>query len=171
MKKNWHAVYTKLNCELRVTAQLNRKKIENFCPVNNVSNNTGYRKKWTSIPLFQSLVFVYVSETEMSAVKQTGDILNFLYWLGVPAVISIDEIENIERFANDYNHIKIEKSAVNPCAASQITSYSQKDNMSSSHTVVKMLLPSLGFTIMASVETATIKVFNPMTGNKRTQMS
>lgn len=170
MKKNWHAVYTKLNCELRVTAQLNRKKIENFCPVNNVSSNTGYRKKWTSIPLFQSLVFVYVSETEMSAVKQTGDILNFLYWLGVPAVISIDEIENIERFANDYNHIKIEKSAVNPCAASQITSYSQKDNMSSSHTVVKMLLPSLGFTIMASVETATIKVFNPRTGNKRTQM-
>ncbi len=171
MKKNWYAVYTKLNCELRVTAQLNRKKIENFCPVNNVSNNTGYRKKWNSIPLFQSLVFVYVSETEMSVVKQTSDVLNFLYWLGTPAIICSDEIKNIERFANDYNHIKIERVAVNPYATSQITSYSHKDSMSSSHTVVKMLLPCLGYTIMASVETATIKVFDPLSGNKRSMAS
>lgn len=171
MKKNWHAVYTKLNCEFRVTAQLNRKKIENFCPVNNVGNNLGYRKKWNSIPLFQSLVFVYVSETEMSAVKQTGDILNFLYWLGAPAIISNDEIKNIQRFTNDYNHIKIEKIAVNPYAALQVTSHSHKDSSATGQIVVKMSLPSLGYAIAATVETGTIKVLDPSTGNKRSLVS
>ncbi|MDN3655844.1 transcription termination/antitermination NusG family protein [Ferruginibacter paludis] len=162
MKKNWYAVYTKLNCELRVSSQLSRKKIENLCPVNNLSVNTGFKRRWTAVPLFQQLVFVRITEAEMQLVKQTGDVVNFLFWLGGPAQISDEEIRNLERFANDYNQIKIEKTTVNPQLQSQITSYSHKDNMSAGHTVVKMLLPSLGFLLMALIETATVKVIDPL---------
>ena len=78
MKKNWYAVYTKLNCELKVTAQLNRKKIDNYCPLNSTSINSGFRKRWNNMPLFKSIVFVYISDQEMVNVKQTNDVLNFL---------------------------------------------------------------------------------------------
>jgi transcriptional antiterminator NusG len=174
MKKNWYAVYTKLHCELKVTAQLNKKKIENFCPLNNVINNTGYRKKWNSVPLFKALVFVHITEQELNIVKQTNDVLNCLFWLRGPAIISNEEIKNIERFTNDYNHIKVEKAPVNPGATLQITSHSHKEfinNVSSNHTVVKMLLPSLGYTIIGAVETAAIKVFDSMSENKRSMVS
>jgi transcription antitermination factor NusG len=168
MKKNWYAVYTKLNCELRVSAQLSRKKIENFCPVNHISLNTGFKRKWTTVPLFQSLVFVRITEAEIQLVKQTSDTVNFLFWLGEPAQISDEEIRNLDRFTNDYNHIKIEKTAVNPQLHSQITSYSHKDTVSASQTVVKMLLPSLGFLLMALIDTATVRVIEPVIeGNKR----
>jgi hypothetical protein len=167
MKKNWYAVYTKLNCELRVSAQLNRKKIENICPVNNVSVSTGFKKKWAAVPLFQSMVFVHISIAEIALVKQTSDVVNFLYWLGEPAQISDEEIRNLERFANDYNHIKIEKTAVNPQLHSQITSYSHKDSITTGHTLVKMSLPSLGFLLMALIDMATVKVIDPLLEDNR----
>jgi len=167
MKKNWYAVYTKLNCELRVSAQLNRKKIENLCPVNNVSLSTGFKKRWTAVPLFQSLVFVHISEAEIELVKQAGDVVNFLYWLGAPARVSDEEIRNLERFANDYNHIKLEKTTVNPQLQTQITSYSHKEGPSGGYTLVKMSLPSLGFLLMAMIDIATVKVIDPQAeGNK-----
>ncbi len=173
MKKNWYAVYTKLNCELKVIAQLNRKKIETSCPVNSVSNNTGFRKRWITVPLFQSIVFVYISEEEMAIVKQTTDVLNFLYWLGTPAIISNEEVKNIERFTSDYTHIRIEKTIVNPYAPIQIISHKDlsNSNVSSSYTFIKMLLPSLGYSIIASVETATFKVFDSLTNKKRKLVS
>lgn len=162
MKKNWYAIYTKLNCELKVIAQLNRKKIENYCPLNSISNNTGFRKKWNNMPLFKSIVFVYISDGEMLIVKQTTDILNFLYWLGSPAVINNEEVKNIERFTSDYTNIITEKMIVNPYAALQIISHIDLINtdVSSKSTLIKMLLPSLGFAIMASVDSSTFKVFD-----------
>ena len=165
MKKNWYAVYTKINCELKVIAQLNRKRIENYCPLNNISSNSGFRKRWSNMPLFKSIVFVYISDDEMRIVKQTTDVLNFLYWLGAPAIINNEEVKNIERFTSDYTHIITEKMTVNPYAALQIISHIDIISTSTSYksTCIKMLLPSLGFSIMASVDSSTFKVFDSIT--------
>ena len=162
MKKNWYAVYTKLNCELKVIAQFNRKKINNYCPLNSTSSNSGFRKRWNNMPLFKSIVFVYISDQEMVNVKQTTDVLNFLYWLGSPAVINNEEIKNIERFTSDYTHIITEKMTVNPYATLQIISNIDliNTNVSYKSTSIKMLLPSLGFSIMACVESSTFKLFD-----------
>lgn len=162
MKKNWYAVYTKLNCEAKVIAQLNRKKIENYCPLNSTNSNSGFRKRWNNIPLFKSIVFVYISNEEMLVVKQTTDVLNFLYWLGSPAIINNEEVKNIERFTSDYTHIITEKMTVNPYAALQIISHIDIINTNDSYksTSIKMLLPSLGFSIMASVNSSTFKLFD-----------
>jgi transcription antitermination factor NusG len=174
MKKNWYVVYTKLNCELKVTAQLNKKKIENYCPFNKVSNNSGYKKQWNSVPLFKALVFIRITEQELNIVKQYNDVLNYLFWLEAPAIISNEEIRNIERFTNDYNHIKVEKAIVDPHASAQIISHSHKEyinNLYSNHAVVKMLLPSLGYTIIGSVKISSTKVLDSLSGNKRSMAS
>ncbi|MDB5280383.1 MAG: antitermination protein NusG [Ferruginibacter sp.] len=174
MKKNWYAIYTRVNCELKVSAQLSRKKIENFCPVNNITSNTGFKRKWNVIPLFQSLLFVHVTELEMEVVKGTSDVLNFLYWLGAPAVISTAEIESIERFTNDYSGLKLERIRVNPLEDIQVISSSHKEmdlnKTTVNYTMVKMMLPSLGYAITANVKSSTSNVFDFVAANNQSNL-
>lgn len=147
-------------------AQLNRRKIEGVCPLNNVAVSNGFKKRWTGIPLFPQLVFVHLAETELEIVRHTGDVLSFLYWLGSPAVIDNEDVKNLERFANDYNEIRTEKTAVNPAISSQITSQPYKESISLNQTKVQMSLPALGYNIYAVVETATTKVLDPISSGK-----
>ena len=96
MNKNWYAVYTKAQCEKKVAALLTKKKIENYCPVNRrILNTQNNRKKIVHEPLFTFFVFVYITPAEMSFVRQTSDVINFVYWLGKPAIIKSAEIEKI----------------------------------------------------------------------------
>lgn len=164
MKKNWYVVYTKINCELKVVSHLTKKKIESFCPMNDVPNNTGCKKKWITIPLFQSIVFVNISKSEIHFVKQTNEVFDFFYWLGAPAVISHEEIKNLKCFTNDYSDMRLEKIPVDQLGATQITMIPHAgnfiQNVSSKQTFVKMILPSLGYSIIASVELSMNNVFD-----------
>lgn len=169
MKKNWYAVYTKLNCEFKVAAQLHKKKITSFCPVNSTTNS-GLRKKNNLFPLFESVVFVQMDEVEMNLLRELNGIVNFLYWQGKPAIISNEEIKNIERFANHYQFIEVKRIAVSPHTALEILTEPNlditKNNISGKYTTVKMKLPSLGYCIMASIETSTLKIFDPVSIKK-----
>ena len=43
-------------------------------------------------------------------VKQvTTDIVNFVYWLGKPAIINDIEISNIKDFLNSHSNVKLQK--------------------------------------------------------------
>ncbi|MBL0358096.1 MAG: UpxY family transcription antiterminator [Chitinophagaceae bacterium] len=87
MNRNWYAVYTKPQSEKKVAALLTKKKIENLCPLNRITNGYGFRRKMASEPLFPTFVFVYITEAEMHEVRKTSDVINFVYWLGKPAII------------------------------------------------------------------------------------
>ena len=113
MNRNWYAVYTKPQSEKKVTILLSKKKIESFCPHNRVLTGYGSKRKMVYEPLFPSFVFVYITETEMNEVRKTSDVVNFVYWLGKPAMIKTAEIENIAYFNGLYCNIKVEKSPVN----------------------------------------------------------
>lgn len=171
MEKSWYAVYTKLNCELKVAAHLSKKKIENFCPVNIVPNNTGFKKRLNTVPLFKSIVFVYVSRSEIQIVTKINEVFNLLYWLGAPAVISNEEIINLERFTNDYSDIKVDKIPVNKLSAMQVTKVPYTGNFdknsSFNQAIVTMILPSLGYSIKASVELPINNVFDLASGTRR----
>jgi transcription antitermination factor NusG len=153
MNKNWYAVYTKTQCEKKVAALLSKKKIENTCPLNCITSNQGNRRKMAYEPLFPSFVFVYISEAEMRIVRQTNDIINFVYWLGKPAVIKAAEIENVLHFANTYHNIKLEKTVVNSNGIVRITNEPQLDLnvdvISLKTTRIRLSLPSLGFAMTA----------------------
>lgn len=166
MNKNWYAVYTKAQCEKKVASLLTKKKIQNYCPISrriiNIQNN---RKKIVHEPLFPFFVFVYITPAEMSFVRQTGDVINFVYWLGKPAVIKSAEIENIDAVVNSYYNVKLEKTVVNPNGTVCIQEEQGKDlNLSviSAEAIkVKVTLPSLGYVIVAdSQKTSSIETFN-----------
>jgi len=158
MNRNWYAVYTKPQSEKKVAALLTRKKIENLCPLNRITIGSGNRRKMLYEPLFPTFVFVYISETEMQEVKKTGDVINFVYWLGKPAVIKPAEVENAAHFANLYYNIKLEKTAVNAGGMIRISNDPSlninEGIMSVKTTRIKLTLPSIGFAMIAETEKA-----------------
>jgi transcription antitermination factor NusG len=89
-----------------------------------------------------------------------------VYWLGRPAVIKEAEITAIKRFLNDYQNVQLERASVNVADTVRII---QGPLLSMEGSVVevmthsvKVLLPSLGFTLTAQVERSHIeKVFTP----------
>ena len=156
IEKVWYAVYTKPQSEKKVTALLAKKRIENFCPHNRVITGYGSKRRMVYEPLFPTFVFVHINEAEMNEVRKTGDVLNFVYWLGKPAVIKTAEIENIAHFNGMYYNIQVEKSAVNSAGIIRITNEpvltTGSGIMSLKTAKIKLTLPSLGFTMRAETE-------------------
>ena len=85
--KKWYVVYTRPRWEKKVADQLGRKKIDYYCPLNRVHRQWADRKKIVLEPLFSAYVFVQIDETEQLQVRLTDGVINFVYWLGKPAVI------------------------------------------------------------------------------------
>ena len=83
--------------------------IENYCPINKVTRQWSDRKKIVMEPVFKGYVFVRLEEEKKWEVKNISGILNFVYWLGKPAVIKDKEIEAIKRFLNDHDEVQVLK--------------------------------------------------------------
>jgi transcription antitermination factor NusG len=100
-KKKWYALYTKPRWEKKVNMVLERKGIEVWCPLNKIQKQWSDRKKIVEEPLFKSYVFVHVEDTEKTKVLMTDGILNFVYYLGKPAVIRDEEVELIKKYLSE----------------------------------------------------------------------
>lgn len=165
MKKNWYVVYTKSRCEKKVAELLQKREIENYCPLNRVIRNWSDRKKTILQPLFSSYVFVKSTEQELYKVKMvTTEIVNFVYWLGKPAVIKDVEINDIKLFLNEYSNVKLEKCAVNLGDKVRVLSgplMNLEGNITSlGNDKVKLMLPSLGYSMIAEIRISNIEVIN-----------
>lgn len=162
--KQWYAVYTKPRWEKKTAYLLEKKQIENYCPLNKVVRQWSDRKKTVLEPLFKSYVFIYASESEHLAVKQTDGVLNFVYWLGKPAIIKEDEIEIIRKFLDEHENIKIEHISVNIKDTVRILSgpltMMEGEIIELRNQSVKILLPSLGFAMVAEVQKVNVEVIN-----------
>ncbi len=100
-KKYWLAVYTRPRWEKKVDSTLIRKGIESWCPLHKKERQWSDRKKIIEEPLFKSYVFVHIKEDEKLRVLQTEGILNFVHFLGKPAIIRSEEIELIKSYLFD----------------------------------------------------------------------
>lgn len=157
MNRSWYAVYTKPQAEKKVVAYLSKKKIENFCPHKRVITGLGNKQKIIYEPLFPSFVFVYITVGEMNEVRKTTDILNFVYWLGMPVNIKTNEIESIADFNGAYYNIQLEKTPVNAGGVFKLISEpgmpTDMGVITFTPTRVKLVLPSLGFALFAQSNT------------------
>ncbi len=153
--RKWYAVYTKPKWEKKVSELLAKKKIENYCPLNKVMRQWKDRRKLIMEPLFTSYVFVHLSETELWHVKATDGVINLVYWLSKPAVIRDEEIETIQRFLNDYENIHLEKARVNPSDVVRVIGgplmHLEGNVLEVMNKTVKVLLPSLGYHMVAEI--------------------
>ena len=106
--KHWYAVYTRPRWEKKVTNRLVRAGIEVYCPLNKVRKKWKDRVKLVEEPLIRSYVFVHIAEAEKTSVRMVDGVVNFVYWLGKPAVIRQEEIELIQRFLGDYENVEVQ---------------------------------------------------------------
>lgn len=97
-EKNWYALYTKPRWEKKIDASLIKKNIESWCPLQKIEKQWTDRKKIIEVPLFKSYIFVHIANSERSKVFQTDGILNFVYYLGKPAIIKEAEINLIKQY-------------------------------------------------------------------------
>jgi transcription antitermination factor NusG len=120
------------------------------------------RKKVIEEPLFKSYVFVRLTAAQHLAVRQTSGVLNFVYWLGKPAVIRDAEIETIQRFLTDYSDVKAEKTEVEVEDKVRIFRGPFMDYegqvVEVMNNTVKVQLPSLGYALVAKVDRGSVQM-------------
>ncbi|NCI51059.1 UpxY family transcription antiterminator [Sediminibacterium roseum] len=97
-EKKWYALYTKPRWEKKIDSVLIRKGIESWCPLQKIERQWSDRKKVIEEPLFKSYVFVRIEDSERAKVLMTDGVLNFVYYLGKPAVIKNEEVDTIKRY-------------------------------------------------------------------------
>jgi transcription antitermination factor NusG len=162
MESKWYAVYTKSHWEKKVVDNLNKIGIENYCPLNKVLRKWSDRKKLVEEPLFKSYVFVRVSNKQMNAVRLVYGVVNFVYWLGKPAVIADHEIEIIKQFLAEYTNVKLERAVVQVKDNVKIINGPFMDMegnvVSLNKTKIKVSIPSLQYILTAEIERENITV-------------
>jgi transcriptional antiterminator NusG len=156
METKWYAVYTKSRWEKKVVEQLNKIDIENYCPLNRVVRQWSDRKKTIEEPLFTSYVFVKISNQQMNQLRAVYGLVNFVYWLGKPAVIQNAEIELIKAFVLDHYNIRLEHASLNIHDTVKVTDgpFVEMEGkiISIRKKFVKVLIPSLRFFMTAEIE-------------------
>jgi len=156
----WYALYTKPCWEKKVAGLLAMQGIEHYCPLQRIQRKWSDRKKIIMEPLFKSYVFVRVTEKEQATVKQVSGVLNFVNYLGKPAIIRDEEIDTIKHFLNEYRNIRLERLEFNVNDRVRIVSGPlmtlEGDVLEVKHKTVKVLLPSLGFSMTAEIDKANL---------------
>ena len=102
VEKKWFALYTKPRWEKKVHGRLQRNGINSWCPIQRIQKQWSDRKKIIEEPLFRSYVFVNIDYlVDRLNVLMVDGVLNFVHYLGKPAIIRDVEIENIQRYLNE----------------------------------------------------------------------
>jgi transcription antitermination factor NusG len=109
IEKKWYAIYSKPRWEKKVDILLQKRNIISWCPVQKVEKQWSDRKKVVEEPLFRSYVFIRIDikTTEKLNVLTTDGVLNFVNYLGKPAVIRDEEMELIRKYLAEKD-VKIE---------------------------------------------------------------
>lgn len=95
---NWYVVYTKPKWEKKVAEQLASFGVECYCPLITKVHQWSDRKKKVEVPLFNSYVFVQLSEADRNLVFQSVGVVRYLFWLGKPAIVRDEEIATIKNW-------------------------------------------------------------------------
>jgi transcription antitermination factor NusG len=104
--KNWLAVYTNSRSEKKVAQRLTDLGLEIYCPLKVEYRIWSDRKKKVEVPVFPSYVFVHLEEVDRLKVLDTPGVVNFVFWLGKPAIIRDNELDAIKKFLTQYESVK-----------------------------------------------------------------
>lgn len=147
---NWYAVYTRPRCEKKVAESFTKKKIESYYPINRIARQKG-SKKVAQLPLFASYVFARLNEVQLQDVRKIDGVINLVYWLGAPIVVRDIEVEMMRRFLHEHTDVRFETIPIDPKAIVKISQEPFDDEeLSENLKTVKLLLPSLGYSLVAS---------------------
>lgn len=104
---NWFALYTRSRAEKKVYTALTRRNINAFLPMRKVMRQWSDRKKMVEAPLFNSYIFVNITEKEHLPALQIDGVVRFVSFEGKAVPIPPQQIEAIKAYlgegAPEYN--------------------------------------------------------------------
>lgn len=165
MTRKWLAIYTRPRWEKKVTRLLAEKGLESYCPLNKVRRKWSDRVKIVEEPLFKSYVFVKVSDEDRTAVRMTAGAVNFVYWLGKPAVIKEKEINAIKRFLNEHENVEARAVELKVNQRVRITNGTLMDQegkvLDVRRKTAKVAIDSLGYILVAYIDRSKLTSAQP----------
>jgi transcription antitermination factor NusG len=160
--KKWYAVYTKPRWEKKVHLLLSKRSIESYCPLNKKHRKWSDRTKLVEEPLFKSYVFVNIKPEEEVKVRMVNGVLNFVYWLGKPAVIKQSEINCIKRFLDEYENVIVEPINIKPRQRVVVTAgvlmNSEGNVLKVTKKKIQVVLDSIGFKLVTYIDKERVRV-------------
>lgn len=167
----WYVLYTRPKWEKKVAELLGKKGIIQYCPLNKVHKQWHDRKKIVFEPLFSSYVFVRTTPQAHNFIRSIPGVVNFVHWLGQPAIIKEEEIEAIETFLKEYETVYLEKTSVNINDAVKIVQgpliHREGRIVQVNNNSVKVELPSIGYALIAQISKSHIEIIPSSIGNSR----
>lgn len=111
----WYVISTRRGWEKKVEEVLAQKGLESFCPLVTVKRQWSDRIKWVGVPLFESYIFVKITDEQRQAVRMTPGVKNFVYTNGKPAFLKNREVETLKQILFGSKPIQLFRL---PCAQS-----------------------------------------------------
>lgn len=105
--RQWFVLYVNSRSEKKTASLLQKMGFEVFCPLKTEYRQWSDRMKKVEVPYFSSYVFAKFKEKEVEQVLQTRGVVRRLFWLGKPAVVRNDEMQEVQAFFNDYKEQNI----------------------------------------------------------------
>ena len=97
----WYALYTEPRHEKKVADRLLKLGVEVYCPLVTQIKQWSDRKKKVEVPLLPSYVFVKLEDSNRDVVFQVSGVVRYLFWLGKPAIIRNEEIQQLKQWLLD----------------------------------------------------------------------
>lgn len=154
----WYVIYTKPRWEKKVAEELERFNIEAYCPTITEVRQWSDRKKKIVSPLFKSYVFVKVSAKTRDQVFQVPRVVQYLFWLGKPAVVRDAEIETIRKWLDNDKIEEIKTDHLSPGDRIIIASGNFKDQDAIINEIgkkrLRLILKNMGVVVNVKVSEA-----------------
>lgn len=154
--ERWYALYTRPCQEQKVARLLMLQNYEHYCPLKKVQRQWSDRKKIILQPLFTSYVFVRLTASKLSWVREMDGVVNFVQFGQKPAVIRDEEIEAIRHFLKEHRQVRAEmidfkvKDKVKVIGG--LFMNMTGDVVEVMYKTVKIIIPSLGYQLVAEME-------------------
>lgn len=156
MKKNWYVLYVKPNHEKKVAKNLELQEIEVYCPMYKEVRQWNDRKKKVEVPFFKSYVFVKLSEKERNLVFSVPNIIRYIFWLGKPAIIKEEEMNDLKHWLSNDKVEKYDISKFEPGKNVNISIGSLQNNKAVVHEVnknrIRLIIEGLGIIISMKIK-------------------
>ena len=94
--RRWHVLYTKPRHEIKALERLSQTGFEVYCPMKTTLKQWSDRKKKVSEPLLPSYIFIKVTEKKRVIPLEDPSVLNYIFWLGKPAIVRESEIDTLK---------------------------------------------------------------------------
>ena len=104
----WYAIYTRSRSEKAVNTELSLTGIESYLPLKKTIRVWSDRKKMVEVPLFNSYVFVKVSEKEYMKVLQTFGVTRYITFEGQAVSIPEQQINAVRAYLNETEPIPLD---------------------------------------------------------------